>query len=345
MLDGQFKLDDQFKAIDHTLASNNNKLCELANQRRRELIDSPFQSHFRVYALLIIKLNAVYYQIEGTNSEPSYIGGSICAERAALVKLRLLPCNSWSIEKMVIVTDNDSPISPGLLCREYISSLASPDMLLVLASHDSQHIVTCTIQDLHPYPYLYNKLDRYEIDPFAVKYATSMMSLLSHSTDLCRECDIIPSVFEVLYNRTKSVISYDKFSDTIHPLQFAAGVMFRDGSVEVAWQLKGLEYGCTLDPVTQLIHEIEKRRYLCLICDGSKTDYFVNSEQCSCCKSSSLNHAALRMNSDDENICTKRTKLELINSSQQSQQSASLSQQIFTQSQTSTNRLSTRRMC
>ena len=56
-------------------------------------------------------------------------------------------------------------------------------------------------------------------------------------------------------------VSLDKHTD-MHPLQFAAAVEFDNGDVEVAWQLKGLEYGCTLDPVVQLIREMEKRKQL-----------------------------------------------------------------------------------
>ena len=42
--------------------------------------------------------------------------------------------------------------------------------------------------------------------------------------------------------------------DALFPLKMGAGVLFSDGSIEVTWQYKGLEYGCTLDAVSQVIY-------------------------------------------------------------------------------------------
>jgi len=40
--------------------------------------------------------------------------------------------------------------------------------------------------------------------------------------------------------------------DDLYPIRYGAAVLFSDGSVEVAWMKKGLEYGTTLDAVTQV---------------------------------------------------------------------------------------------
>lgn len=48
-------------------------------------------------------------------------------------------------------------------------------------------------------------------------------------------------------------------SDSLFPIHFAAGVLFADGSVAVARQDKGLEYGCTIDAVAKLTHVIEAK--------------------------------------------------------------------------------------
>jgi cytidine deaminase len=50
----------------------------------------------------------------------TFLLGSICAERSALTKMRLIPDSI--LRKVVIVSDCDEPISPGALCREYIVS-------------------------------------------------------------------------------------------------------------------------------------------------------------------------------------------------------------------------------
>ena len=42
-------------------------------------------------------------------------------------------------------------------------------------------------------------------------------------------------------------------------IQYGAAIMFSDGSISTAAQKKALEYGCTLDPVTQLAPLIEQK--------------------------------------------------------------------------------------
>jgi len=53
--------------------------------------------------------------LSGANSEPCFMGGAICAERSALVQLRLLPYKR--IVRIYIVSDADWVLSPGMLCR------------------------------------------------------------------------------------------------------------------------------------------------------------------------------------------------------------------------------------
>lgn len=55
-----------------------------------------------------------------TKLTQTFLAGSICAERSGLTKMRLIADSI--LEKVVIVSDCDEPISPGALCREYIIS-------------------------------------------------------------------------------------------------------------------------------------------------------------------------------------------------------------------------------
>ena len=45
----------------------------------------------------------------------------------------------------------------------------------------------------------------------------------------------------------------------LHPLRYGAAVLFSDGSTSTAYQKKALEYGCSLDAVTQLAQVIEDK--------------------------------------------------------------------------------------
>ena len=40
--------------------------------------------------------------------------------------------------------------------------------------------------------------------------------------------------------------------DDLYPIRYGAAVLFTDDSVEVAWMKKGIEFGTTLDAVTQV---------------------------------------------------------------------------------------------
>eukprot|EP00581_Thalassiosira_minuscula_P009710 CAMPEP_0183709706 /NCGR_PEP_ID=MMETSP0737-20130205/5694_1 /TAXON_ID=385413 /ORGANISM="Thalassiosira miniscula, Strain CCMP1093" /LENGTH=1745 /DNA_ID=CAMNT_0025937873 /DNA_START=28 /DNA_END=5265 /DNA_ORIENTATION=+ len=99
----------------------------LAHQYRLSLKFPPSQSFFRVVAVVFFARivdgvrRSERYHVVGTNDEPHSVGGSICAERAALMQLRFIP-DLECITKIVIVTDEADAISPGMLCREFMAS-------------------------------------------------------------------------------------------------------------------------------------------------------------------------------------------------------------------------------
>ena len=47
--------------------------------------------------------------------------------------------------------------------------------------------------------------------------------------------------------------------NALHPVRFGGGALFSDGSVEVTWQSKALEYGSTAGVFTKLLHSIESK--------------------------------------------------------------------------------------
>lgn len=85
-------------------------LLKYANAQREALWESPAQSEFRVYALLVVEIDVEtdsgsYREltcVEGANAEPDYLGGSICAERAAITKLRMM--SDPVIRKIIVVS-------------------------------------------------------------------------------------------------------------------------------------------------------------------------------------------------------------------------------------------------
>lgn len=71
--------------------------------------------------------------VHGTNTEASFFAQSICAERSALMSLRARD-DFIALSAVYVVSDAPVPLSPGLLCREFLSEFLSPYAPIVIAS-------------------------------------------------------------------------------------------------------------------------------------------------------------------------------------------------------------------
>lgn len=232
------------------LIEDRQELVRLCNIRRLNLYEAPSQSNFRVFCFLIIEYGkeATLDIIEGTNSESSYIGGSICAERAALMQLRHL--ESPIIRKIVIVTDSRDTISPGLLCREYLMSNAVFSTPIVLGNCDGTIIQEIELGQLYPYPSIYRCIHRSKLTNFGLNFASKCISHKDHSNmAIC-----------AIFDAASACNNFDRL-DSLHPLRYSAAVRYADGSIQCAWMMKGVEYGCSLDPISQLVSSMERQRH------------------------------------------------------------------------------------
>ena len=222
--------------------------------KKRAVLPPPMASNFRVLCLMLLTTKDDEPAcVFGMNFEPANIGGSICAERSAIGQLHLY--NDPIIVKIFIVTDAEQPISPGTLCREFLTSRCSEDTPLVLADCTGRLLTECTVGYLFPHPFLYRKIGRNDIEACARQ----------HLQD--RECKDIQALIQGSYGINASKLYEQALNATkkdvlinLHPLRLGAGVLYADGSIEVAWQMKALEYGSTLDPVCQLITHLERNK-------------------------------------------------------------------------------------
>ncbi len=284
----------------------------LAHQYRLSLPSSPSQSNFRVLALLFyeeltdtdgssmshlppwIKQEVGNRNfIVGTNDEPGYMGGAICAERAAMVQLRFVP--KFKLTKVVIATDCETvPISPGMLCREFLAGHGDsvPWDLTVISTgsqclrckrkdtdvfgnlptsrgirkneeglddekpcscidgHADHSIATLrtTIAGLYPFPSPYTRLKAPQSVALGTRY--------SQSSFRTRDSDSLDAtakrLIEMAISEAKQSVSNEAESEN-HPIHFGAAVLFKDQSISTIHQSSALEYGCTLDAVSQLV--------------------------------------------------------------------------------------------
>jgi len=234
--------------------------------------------------------------VVGTNDEPCSISGSICAERAAMLQLRFVP-NLSSITKLVIVTDAEGFISPGLLCREFLFShlLIDPDSMpvvlggsvcahsgydisghstgletlkeLLSVNHSKRHDfrrVRTTLRELYPHPSPYTRLSSREAMEEGQRH-TTRNSGASGRVMKCRSSLMVRpngmTAEEAMRLLLRLAIQASARDDRpeLHPIKYGAAVLFSDGSTASAHHKKALEYGCSLDAVGQLAQTVEDK--------------------------------------------------------------------------------------
>lgn len=231
----------------------------------------------------------------GTNAETCWIGNSICAERSALALLRWYP--SATVSKIVIVTDAPGAIAPGCLCREFMASCdqipwetrivlggtqcqrcklqlrqefqrldqdatrhgninidvdddddnsEGTDATMVCADGKKHDFVSSivTLKTMYPYPSLYVRSNAENCVALGNKWKQTPLPSEQHLVNVARD----------MFGK-----QVDK-STSLHPISYVAAVRFQDGSFATSRCVKSLEYGCSLDAVTQLAPQMEAKR-------------------------------------------------------------------------------------
>ena len=135
----------------------------------------PHHSGFRVTALVVYKNEAGQQcYVIGHNAEVAQpaLTGAICAERDAMTTaLGSHHSRLASLEKIYIISDAPAPITPGNLCREFLSEYGTPQTpLLLVAASDASHnsmsaiaSVRTTLGELYPHPPILRRVPQGEV--------------------------------------------------------------------------------------------------------------------------------------------------------------------------------------
>lgn len=216
----------------------------------RESYAPPLQSNFRVSVVLRFqRKDGSEGTIEAVNAEPhdANIRGAICAERAAMCTFQKTEAqNGAKITRVVCATDCKDPIYPGPLCREFLTSTCSPQAEIVATGADGKW-VSQPLRNLLTLPSLYRGRSQ--------KDATTLAADLAQKVTAPEEESLATAYKEAL-----TLAKEQKGQTVVYPLVFAAAVRFEDGEVAVASELKGIEYGCTVDAVSMLIPAMQRKR-------------------------------------------------------------------------------------
>lgn len=232
----------------------------------------PLLSSFRVLALFAYEdLDGNRQHVVGANCECANIGGALCAERAAICQLQLLPVAF--VRKVYIVSDADVCLTPGTLCREFLSSsplFTRQTPFLMRASNCKP--CTATLEELYPFPLIYDRVGKHDILPFAhtfcedaVRNAKSPVTPVTEANSDTKftpfvqlQLQSMSKVERAVYLAALNATVYDT-RDDLFPVRYAAAALFSDGDIRVAWQHKTLEYGSSLDPLSKLIPSIDAK--------------------------------------------------------------------------------------
>jgi cytidine deaminase len=224
-------------------------------------LQKPIHSEFRVVALLLMDDGSI---IEGANDEPSpTLAGSICAERGAFLRLRVQESQEGTkrqVKTVYIVSDASKPVTPGTLCREYMYGHAacSPETRVVLQSAPSKEDSwpwILTLRELYPYPSIYMGLN--------VKAQLQLGSLYANEhvqDDASLELSgLSHNEIDRLVEAAQKATDFDD-RDVLHAMRYgaAAALLMEDNRIEIvsASQRKAVEYGASLDAVTQLVPQL-----------------------------------------------------------------------------------------
>lgn len=109
---------------------------------------SPY-SKFKVGACLLLK-NGDY--IMGTNIENASYGLSNCAERSALFQAYSLGYRKYDIDKLMVIGNTETPISPCGACRQVISELMREESDVILTNL-YKDIKILKVKELLPYSF------------------------------------------------------------------------------------------------------------------------------------------------------------------------------------------------
>jgi cytidine deaminase len=241
----------------------------------------PFHSNFLVAAAVrFVDGTGVSRTSTGVNSETCVLPSAICAERCAMVSARRDAGAVAALSAVYIAATAPAPISPGMLCREFMTESATPDTRVILfvpgwrpAAGDSAPGLTaagdipagaealiCRLAELFPLPPVYHRVPRASLVAHGTAFAARMApfdaaaaaAAVAAGAATCAPGLDLAAACAALYASVRATAAAATAADYLYPIHRAAGVLFSDGSVSLAREDKCLEYGCTRDAVVAL---------------------------------------------------------------------------------------------
>jgi len=266
----------------------------------------PIHSNFLVAATVVYAdASGALREAHGVNSESCVLSSCICAERTALVQLRLAPTGWRYVRAVYITASSEGLITPGLLCREFLSEFseaacavreaheaavgsggsggggssgsgssssslppADPqgDIAVVLFSAAGA-VARHALRSLFPHPSPFHGVPNARLEGAGRALAQRAAGASAEALGA-----LLGGAGQAAADLCAAVAALARQAheqDDLYPVHLAAGVLFADGGRLLARQLKGLEYGCSADAVVRLSGALAPERAVALLvqCD------------------------------------------------------------------------------
>lgn len=247
------------------LTPEDEQYLAIAEDHRDRLMKIPMLSGFRVVAVFAYEdLEGNHKHIVGGNCECANIGAALCAERSAICQMQFLPVKH--VRTVYIVSDAEVCLTPGTLCREFLSSspFFTPQTPFIMRATKC-HPCIITLGELFPFPNLYSHAVRAQVLLLGREVCRHAVSLAADASDEALGTAFVESQRASLSQLEQQAYldawraSAKDDRDDLFPLRNAAAVVFTDNSVRTVWQHKTLEYGSSLDAISKLIPFIEEK--------------------------------------------------------------------------------------
>ena len=262
----------------------------------------PIHSNFLVAATVVYADASGALQLaHGVNSESCVLSSCICAERTALVQLRLAPTGWRYVRAVYITASSEGLITPGLLCREFLSEFseaacavreaheaaaggggggsggssggssssslphADPegDIAVVLFSAAGA-VARHSLRSLFPHPSPYHGVPNANLEGAGRALAQRAAGASAEALGALLGGGAGQAAAD-LCAAVAALARQAHEQDDLYPVHLAAGVLFADGERLLARQLKGLEYGCSADAVVRLSGALARARPVALL--------------------------------------------------------------------------------
>jgi len=161
-----------------------------------------------------------------------------------------------SIDAVYIVTDSERPITPGLLCREYMMSYDKSELdpnvfeIHIAGTKNDGCVNVDTILEM-TLPQLFPAMSIW-----AGRRISYVMKLTNDELRIDLTCSdpAFSEMYDVAFERSKQKAS------EFFALTYTACIQFGDETIDIATQVVAMEYGCSLDAIGMLANSIIKKQ-------------------------------------------------------------------------------------